>query len=88
MVFGRSVTDLAMAQTVPIFDWFKDGFAPVQAQYELSARLPGPGAVLRWRRPSYHGPAALDEMQRQVEELGARSFKFYNAHIDAQELAL
>jgi uncharacterized protein len=34
--------------------------------------------------PSYHGPGALDEMARQVEEMGARSFKFYNAHIDGK----
>ena len=84
MVFGRSVTDLAMAQTVPIFDWFKDGFAPVQAQYEFASAYPDRVLFCGGVDPSYHGAAALDEMQRQVEEMGARSFKFYNAHIDGK----
>ena len=74
MVFGRSVTDLAMAQTVPIFDWFKDGFAPVQAQYEFASAYPDRVLFCGGVDPSYHGAAAPDEMQRQVEEMGrARS---------------
>jgi hypothetical protein len=84
MVFERSATDLAMAQTVPIFDWFKDGFAPVQAQYEFAARYPDRVLFCGGVDPSYHGPGVLDEMERQVEELGARSFKFYNAHVDGK----
>jgi len=44
------MTDLAMAQTVPIFDWFKDWFAPVRAQYEMAQLYPDQGSVLRRRR--------------------------------------
>ena len=29
MVFVDAPTDLAMVQVVPIFDWFKDSFAPI-----------------------------------------------------------
>jgi predicted TIM-barrel fold metal-dependent hydrolase len=85
MIFGRSVTDLAMAQTVPIFDWFTEGFAPVQAQYEFAAAYPDRVLFCGGVDPSYHGQGAvLDEMERQVKELRARSFKFYNAHIDGK----
>ena len=36
LVFVRSPTDMAMAQAVPIFDWYNDGFAPVAAQHALA----------------------------------------------------
>jgi len=84
MVFGRSVTDLAMAQTVPIFDWFRDGFAPVEAQYQFAAKYPDRVLFCGGVDPSYQGPGVLEEMERQVKDLGARSFKFYNAHIDGK----
>lgn len=84
MVFGHSDTDLAMAQTVPIFDWFRDGFAPVEAQHAFAAAYPEQVLFCGGVDPSYHGTGTLDEMQRQVEELDARSFKFYNAHIDGK----
>jgi uncharacterized protein len=82
LVFARSSTDLAMAQTVPIFDWFRDGFAPVAAQHRFAQAHPEQVLFCGGVDPSYHGDAVLEEMHRQVEELGARSFKFYNAHID------
>jgi predicted TIM-barrel fold metal-dependent hydrolase len=84
MVFGHSATDLAMAQTVPIFDWFRDGFAPVQAQYAFARAYPDKVLFCGGVDPSYHGVGVLDEMERQVKELNARSFKFYNAHIDGK----
>src|SRR5882672_7165365 len=31
LVFGSSGTDMAMAQTVPMFDWFKNWYSPVKA---------------------------------------------------------
>ena len=31
MLFNDSSTDMAMAQAVPLFDVYKDGFAPVRA---------------------------------------------------------
>src|SRR5260221_4174446 len=36
MVFVKAPTDLAMAQVVPIFEWFEDWFAPVKAQHEFA----------------------------------------------------
>ena len=38
MVFVQAPTDLAMAQVVPIFEWFNDFFAPV-AGFRLAAEL-------------------------------------------------
>ena len=35
MLFEESSTDMAMSQGVPLYDVYKDGFAPVRAQYEF-----------------------------------------------------
>lgn len=81
MVFASSDTDLAMAQAVPIFDWFKDGFAPVEQQYRFAAAYPDKVLFCGGVDPIYHGvDTARKEIRRQVEQMGARSFKFYNAH--------
>ena len=40
LVFVQSPTDMAMAQVVPIFEWYKDFFAPVAAQYAMAQRYP------------------------------------------------
>ena len=40
LVFVQAPTDMAMAQVVPIFDWFEDFFAPVAAQYAMAQRYP------------------------------------------------
>lgn len=81
LVFDDSDTDMAMAQAVPIFDWFRDGFAPVQAQYEFAAKFPDRVLFCGGVDPIYHGvEGARREIVRQVEEMGAKSFKFYNAH--------
>src|SRR5688572_12491739 len=38
--FENTSVDVAMAQTIPVFDWFEHGLAPVQANYEMSAKYP------------------------------------------------
>ena len=55
MVFVDAPTDMAMAQVVPIFDWFKDSFAPVMTQHEMAEALPRPGRLLRRRRSALPG---------------------------------
>jgi predicted TIM-barrel fold metal-dependent hydrolase len=81
LLFEQSDTDMAMAQAVPIFDWFKDGFAPVQAQYEFASMFPDRVLFCGGVDPIYHGvDGARKEIVRQATEMGARSFKFYNAH--------
>jgi uncharacterized protein len=82
LLFDDSATDMAMAQAVVLYDVYKDGFAPVQAQYEFAQAYPDRVLFCGGVDPLYPSlDAALDEMDRQVEQLGARSFKFYNAHI-------
>jgi predicted TIM-barrel fold metal-dependent hydrolase len=82
LLFKDSVTDMAMAQAVPLYDVYKRGFAPVEAQYEFAKAFPDRVMFCGGVDPLYPSlDAALAEMDRQVKELGARSFKFYNAHI-------
>ena len=85
MVFADGITDMAMAQAVVLYDVYKDGFAPVQAQYEFARAYPDKVIFCGGVDPLY-SPSGLDlrdEMTRQVKELGARSFKFYNGHLQA-----
>ena len=82
MVFIDAPTDLAMAQVVPIFDWFEDFFAPVYAQHAMAEAYPDRVMFCGGVDPLYRGlPDALEQLEFQVKELGARSIKFYNAHI-------
>jgi predicted TIM-barrel fold metal-dependent hydrolase len=83
LVFNQAPTDLAMAQTVPIYDWFNDWFAPVQAQYEMAAKYPDRVLFCGGVDPLLDGlDEALRQLEYQVTELGAKSIKFYNGHID------
>jgi uncharacterized protein len=83
LLFEDSDTDMAMAQVVPLFDWWVDGFAPVRAQYEFAQAYPERVLFCGGVDPAYQGVSgALASMQEQAERMGARSFKFYNAHVD------
>ena len=85
LVFQDSATDMAMAQSVPLYDIYKDGFAPVRAQHEFVRAFPERTLFCGAVDPSYPDVAtAVAEMERQVEEMGAVSFKFYNAHLDGK----
>jgi len=82
MLFEDSCTDMAMAQAVVLYDVYKTGFAPVQAQHDFAKAFPDQVLFCGGVDPFYPGlQGALEDMERQVKELGARSFKFYNAHI-------
>ncbi|HUB75487.1 MAG TPA: amidohydrolase family protein, partial [Solirubrobacteraceae bacterium] len=83
MVFVAAPTDMAMAQVVPIFDWFNDFFAPVEAQHALAAAHPDRVLFCGGVDPLYRGVEdALDQLDHQIRELGARSIKFYNGHVE------
>jgi uncharacterized protein len=83
MVFVNSPVDLAVAQTVPLFDFFEDGFAPVKAQYEMARKYPERVIFCGGVDPSWHGMQdALDQIEYQINELGATTMKFYNAHVE------
>jgi uncharacterized protein len=81
--FVQSPVDMAMTCTVPVWDWFEDGFASVEAQHAFAAAHPDRVLLAGGVDPIHHGVhGARTEMIRQVRELGARSIKFYNGHID------
>jgi predicted TIM-barrel fold metal-dependent hydrolase len=83
MEFVESPVDMAMAHAVPVWDWFKDSFGPLESQAEMAARYPDRVMLCGAVDPLHHGlDGALIEMERQVKDLGARSFKFYNGHVD------
>lgn len=83
LLFDDGLTDMAMAQAVVLYDVYKDGFAPVRAQYEFARRYPDKVLFCGGVDPMFPGELGVrDEMTRQVEEMNARSFKFYNGHVD------
>jgi predicted TIM-barrel fold metal-dependent hydrolase len=84
MVFEDAPVDMTMAQVVPIYDWYVDWFAPVRAQYEMSVKYPDKVLFCGGVDPNLGGlQAALDHMDEQIDDMGARSMKFYNGHIDS-----
>src|SRR5262245_43931777 len=82
ILFEESDTDMAVAQTVPLMGWFKEGFSPASANYELAKAYPDRVVFCGGVDPLYHGTrGALDEMRRQKEEMNALSFKFYQSQL-------
>jgi hypothetical protein len=82
MVFVEAPTDMAMVQVVPQFEWFKDFYAPVRLQYELAQAYPDRVLFCGGVDPLIEGlPSALEQLEYQVNELGAVSIKFYNGHV-------
>ncbi|EHN12877.1 amidohydrolase 2 [Patulibacter medicamentivorans] len=85
LLFEDSDTDMAMAQTVPIKDFWKDFLYPLQLNYELKQAAPDRilfcGAV---DPTTMTTKECLASMEHQVRELGATSFKFYQSGADEQ----
>ncbi len=83
ILFEESDTDMAVAQTVPLMGWFKEGFSPARANRALAEAYPDRVVFCGGVDPLYHGArGALDEMQRQKEEWNAVSFKFYQSQLN------
>ena len=81
MVYGQSSTDLLCAMPLPLTDLFKDGLSPWEECAELAAR--DPDRTVFWGSVNpLEGRRALDLMERQVGEFGAKAFKFYNVRYD------
>jgi predicted TIM-barrel fold metal-dependent hydrolase len=79
-LFEKSDTDFAMVQTVPLFGVFRDGMAPAATAHRLAQSNPDRLLFCGGVDPLYQGlKGALAEMERQVTEWGAVSFKFYQA---------
>ncbi len=79
-MFENSDTDMAMVQTVPLMDYWQDGLSPADLQAQFAAAMPEQILFCGGVDPLQQGVrGACAEMERQVKELGARSFKFYQA---------
>ncbi|HJU01563.1 MAG TPA: amidohydrolase family protein [Actinomycetes bacterium] len=81
MVYEHSSTDMLCAMPLPLTDLFKDGLSPWEECAELARR--NPDRTVFWGSVNpLEGRRALDLMERQVGEFGARAFKFYNVRYD------
>jgi uncharacterized protein len=70
-----------VAMPLPLTDLFRDGLSPWEECAELASR--NPDRTLFWGSVNpLEGRRALDLMERQVGEFGAKAFKFYNVRYD------
>ncbi len=81
MVYEGSSTDMLVAMPLPLTDLFKDGLSPWEECAELARRRPDRTVFWGSVNP-LEGRRALDLMERQVGEFGAKAFKFYNVRYD------
>src|SRR4051812_10760607 len=81
MVIERSDTDMIAAQPLPLTDLFHDGLSPWEKCAEMAQKHPD-RAVFWGSVNPLEGKKALDLMERQVKEYGAKAFKFYNVRYD------
>ena len=81
MVYRQSSTDMLCAMPLPLTDLFRDGLSPWEECAELASR--NPDRTVFWGSVNpLEGRRALDLMERQVGEFGAKAFKFYNVRYD------
>jgi predicted TIM-barrel fold metal-dependent hydrolase len=84
MVFEESDTDMLVAMPLPLTDLFRDGLSPWPRCVELARQ--NPERTVFWGTVNpLEGRKALEEMEVQVKEYGARAFKFYNVRYDYGE---
>ena len=81
MVYRQSGTDMLCAMPLPLTDLFRDGLSPWEECAELASRRPDRTVFWGSVNP-LEGRRALDLMERQVGEFGAKAFKFYNVRYD------
>jgi len=84
MVFGQSDTDMLVAMPLPLTDLYQDGLSAWERCSELASLRPERTVFWGSVNP-LEGKSALDLMERQVKEFGARAFKFYNVRYDYGE---
>ncbi len=81
MVYDQSDTDMLVAMPLPLTDLFRDGLSPWETCAELCQR--DPDRTVFWGSVNpLEGRRAIDLMERQVGEFGAKAFKFYNVRYD------
>jgi predicted TIM-barrel fold metal-dependent hydrolase len=66
---------------LPLTDLYRDGLSPWEECAELASR--DPDRTVFWGSVNpLEGRRALDLMERQVKEFGAKALKFYNVRYD------
>ena len=65
---------------LPLTDLYRDGLSSWQRCTELAAL--DPDRTVFWGCNPLEGKKALDDITRQVEEFGAKGFKFYNVRYE------
>jgi predicted TIM-barrel fold metal-dependent hydrolase len=81
LLFEDAEVDMAMAQTVPLFSYWREGFAPAERQHDLAAAAPDQVMFCGGVDPVFQGlRGAMAELERQATEWNATSFKFYQGH--------
>ena len=81
MVYGQSDTDILIAMPLPLTDLYRDGLSSWERCTELAALDPDRTVFWGTCNP-LEGKKALDDITRQVEEFGAKGFKFYNVRYE------
>lgn len=82
MVFEESATDMIVAQPLPLTDLFHDGLSDWRRCAEMARRYPDRAVFWGTVNP-LEGRKALEEMEIQVKEFGAKGFKLYNVRYDS-----
>jgi uncharacterized protein len=81
MVYGHSDTDMAVSMPLPLTDLYKDGLSSWERCVEF-ANI-DPDRTVFWGTVNpLEGRKALELMEIQVKEFGAKAFKFYNVRYD------
>ena len=80
MVYDESDTDMLVAMPLPLTDLYKDGLSPWETCANLASR--DPDRTVFWGSVNPLEGQGARPTDRQVEEFGARAFKFYNVRYD------
>ena len=83
-LIDESDVDLCVSMPLPLTDMFKDGLSSWEKCAELAERYPEKFVFWGTVNP-LEGRKALDLMEVQVKEYGAKAFKFYNTRYDFGE---
>jgi hypothetical protein len=75
MIINNSDTDMIVAQPLPLTDLFKDGLSAWEKCAEMADKHPDRAVYWGAVNP-LEGKKALDLMEIQVKEFGAKAFKF------------
>ena len=81
MIIDDSDMDMIVAQPLPLTDLFHDGLSSWEKCAQMAKKYPD-RAIFWGSVNPLEGKKALDLMTRQVEEFGAKGFKFYNVRYD------